>query len=309
VLEVINLQLTAGEKLLLADASFTLMRGDKCAVIGDNGTGKSTLIKEIATGKNPAVKLGRFVKMACYDQENANLNPNEDVLAELWGRHVTWDQTKVRSILAQAGLVAEDMDKKVRMLSGGERAKLALAVFECENGNFLILDEPTNHLDLAARESLESALKTFDGTLLFVSHDRYFIRALAGKIIELENGALTEFAGGYDDFNAYKIAAREKMKNDSERVPAPTISKSAEQKSGYYRSKEERAADARRRTRIKKIEEEISALEEEDAAINLSLSDSTVTANFTLLNEKCNRLDEIKNLLEVLYAEYETLID
>ena len=308
VLEVANLRLTAGDKVLLPDASFTLTRGEKCAVIGDNGTGKSTLIKEICKAQNPAVKFGRFVKVACYDQENANLDPNESVLAELWGRHVAWDQTKVRSILAQAGLVAEDMDKKVRMLSGGERAKLALAVFECENGNFLILDEPTNHLDLAARESLESALKEFDGTLLFVSHDRYFIRALAGKILELENGNITQFTGNYDDFTAYKALSREKAKLENERDPAPTVLKNSEQKNGYYRSKEERAADARRRTRIKKIEDEIAALEQEDEEINASLADPAVTGNFTLLNEKCNRLEEIKNLLDALYNEYETLI-
>ena len=308
VLEVANLRLTAGDKVLLPDASFTLMRGEKCAIIGDNGTGKSTLIKEICKAKDPAVKFGRFVKVACYDQENANLDSNESVLSELWGRHVSWDQTKVRSILAQAGLVAEDMDKKVRMLSGGERAKLALAVFECENGNFLILDEPTNHLDLAARESLESALQEFDGTLLFVSHDRYFIRALAGKILELENGQITQFTGNYDDFNTYKALSREKAKNENERDPAPTVLKNTEQKSGYYRSKEERAADARRRTRIKKIEDEIAALEQEDEAINASLADPAVTGNFALLNEKCNRLEEIKNLLDTLYNEYETLI-
>ena len=308
VLEVANLRLTVGDKVLLPDASFTLTRGEKCAVIGDNGTGKSTLIKEICKDKNPDVKFGRFVKIACYDQENANLNPNESVLAELWGRHVSWDQTKVRSILAQAGLVAEDMDKKVRMLSGGERAKLALAVFECENGNFLILDEPTNHLDLSARESLESALKEFDGTLLFVSHDRYFIRALAGKILELENNQAIEFTGNYDDFTAYKTLLREKAKIENERDPAPVVLKNTEQKSGYYRSKEERAADARRRTRIKKIEDEIAALEQEDEEINTSLSDPEVTGNFALLNEKCNRLEEIKNLLDALYNEYETLI-
>ena len=308
VLEVTNLHLTAGEKILLDNANFTLLRGEKCAVIGDNGTGKSTLIKEITQGRNPAVKFGRFVKIACYDQENANLDMNESVLGELWGRHVTWDQTKVRSILAQAGLVAEDMDKKVRMLSGGERAKLALSVFECEGGNFLILDEPTNHLDLAARESLESALKDFDGTLLFVSHDRYFIRALAGKIIELENGAITEFTGDYDAFNAHKIAVKEKAKNETQRVPATPVFKNSEQKESYHRSKEERAADARRRTRIKKIEEEIFTLETEDEEINASLSDHAVTGNFALLTEKCNRLEEIKNLLETLYNEYETLI-
>ena len=304
VLEIQNLRLTAGEKTLLENSSFTLMRGEKCAVIGDNGTGKSTLIKEIVKGKNTAIRFGRFVKVACYDQENANLNPNENVLSELWGRHVTWEQTKVRNILAQAGLIAEDMDKKVRMLSGGERAKLALAVFECENGNFLILDEPTNHLDLPARESLEAALKAFDGTLLFVSHDRYFIRALAGKILELENGKSTEFNGSYDEYTAYK----QQLKKQVEHVPAPAISKNSEQKESYYRTKEERAQDAKRRTRVKKIEEEISLLEAEDAEINEALSTPEVTSNFPLLTEKCNRLEEIKTMLDRLYEEYETLI-
>ena len=312
VLEINDLHLTAGGKTLLNSASFTLMRGEKCAVIGDNGTGKSTLVKEIVQSKNPAVKFGRFVKIACYDQENANLDLNETVLGELWGRHVAWDQTKVRGILAQAGLVAEDMDKKVRMLSGGERAKLALAVFECENGNFLILDEPTNHLDLSARESLEAALKEFDGTLLFVSHDRYFIRALAGKILELENGEATEFTGTYEEYAAFKAQAKEAAKNttkiDGNSVPAPSVPKNSDNKESYYRSKEERAQDAKRRTRIKKIEEEISALEAEDAELNASLADPEVTGNFALLSEKCNRLEEIKNLLDTLYNEYETLL-
>jgi ATP-binding cassette subfamily F protein 3 len=311
VLEVENLHLTAGEKVLLDKASFGLTRGEKCAVVGDNGTGKSTLVKEIVKGKNPAIRLGRFAKIACYDQENANLDLNASVLEELWGRHVTWDQTRVRNILAQAGLVAEDMDKKVRMLSGGERAKLALAVFECENGNFLILDEPTNHLDLPARESLESALKAFDGTVLFVSHDRYFIRALAGKILELEDGNATEYNCNYEEYHAQKIAAKEAVKTAQKSVqpiPAPSISTNTDKKSGYYRSKEERAADARRQTRIKKIEEEIAKLEAEDADINASLSDPAVTANFPLLTEKCNRLEEIKTQLDTLYEEYETLI-
>ena len=312
VLEVENLRLTAGEKVLLEQATFGLMRGEKCAVVGDNGTGKSTLIKEIVKGKNPAVRLGRFVKIACYDQENANLDLNETVLGELWGRHVTWDQTRVRNILAQAGLVAEDMDKKVRMLSGGERAKLALAVFECENGNFLVLDEPTNHLDLPARESLESALKAFDGTVLFVSHDRYFIRALAGKILELEDGNATAYNCPYEEYQAQKMAAKEMAKTaqkDVQSIPAPLNSANSDKKSGYYRTKEDRAADARKKTRIKKIEDEIAALEAEDGELNAALSDPAVTGNFTLLTETCNRLEVIKTKLDELYAEYETLID
>ena len=308
VLEVNGLTLKAGEKILLENAVFSLTRGEKCAVIGDNGTGKSTLLKELVHGKNPAVKFGRFVKLAFYDQENANLNPNETVLGELWGRHVTWEQTKIRALLAQAGLVAEDMDKKVRMLSGGERAKLALAVFECENGNVLVLDEPTNHLDLAARESLETALKEFDGTILFVSHDRYFIRALAGKIWEIENGAITQFVGSYDEFTAYKTSVKPveiPIQKTNERVPVPTESPA---QTSYHRSKEERAQDAKRRARIKKIEDDISALEMEDAELNASLSRPEVTGDFALLTQKCTRLEEIKALLDALYAEYETLL-
>lgn len=299
VLEINELSLRAGEKTLVDNVTFTLMRGEKCAIVGDNGTGKSTLLKTLLQNKNPAVKFGRFVKVAYYDQENANLSPENSVLSELWERHVLWDQTKVRSLLASAGLFAEDMDKKVRMLSGGERAKLALAVFESENGNLLFLDEPTNHLDLSARESLEEALKTFDGTLLFVSHDRYFINALADKILELDKNSATVYAGNYETYT--------QTKNELKQVQ-PTPAPTKEQKQTSYRTKEERAKDAQKQTRIKKIEKEISVLEEEESQINFALSTPEVTGNFALLTEKCNRLEEIKTLVDRLYAEYETLL-
>lgn len=304
VLEVAALELKAGERTLLKDASFTVMRGEKCAVVGDNGTGKSTLVREIVRGKNPAVKAGRFVKIACYDQENANLNPENTVLGELWERHVLWEQTKVRNILAQVKLDAGDMDKKVKMLSGGERAKLALAVFECENGNFLILDEPTNHLDLPARESLEDALKAFDGTVLFVSHDRYFIQALAGKIVELADGKIAEFKGTYEEYNACKAAAKE-AKEAEEKAALPAAPKP---KDGGYRTKEERAAETKKRLRIKQLEEEISALESEESDINAQLALPEIAADYARLSERCKRLEEVKSALDNLYEEYETLI-
>lgn len=304
VLEVVALELKAGERTLLKNASFTVMRGEKCAVVGDNGTGKSTLVREIVRGKNPAVKAGRFVKIACYDQENANLNPENTVLGELWERHVLWEQTKVRNILAQVKLDAGDMDKKVKMLSGGERAKLALAVFECENGNFLILDEPTNHLDLPARESLEDALKAFDGTVLFVSHDRYFIQALAGKIVELADGKIAEFKGTYEEYNACKAAAKE-AKEAEEKAALPAAPKP---KDGGYRTKEERAAETKKRLRIKQLEEEISALESEESDINAQLALPEIAADYARLSERCKRLEEVKSALDNLYEEYETLI-
>ena len=307
VLSVENLTLKIADKTLLQSVDFSVLRGEKCAVVGDNGTGKSTLLKEILRGKNEKIKVGRFVKMSCYDQENANLNPENEVLYELWARHSLWDQTKVRKILAQAGLGAEDMEKKVKSLSGGERAKLALAVFECEGGNFLLLDEPTNHLDLQARESLEQALKEFDGTVLFVSHDRYFIQALAGKILELADGKATEFKGSYEEYNAYKAeqkavkAAEVKAEVSQIRIPAPTISPS-------YRSKEERVAETKKRLRVKEIETLIGKLEEEEADINAALATPEVSGNFALLTEKCNRLESLKAELDELYEEYETLI-
>ena len=304
VLEVAALELKAGERTLLKDASFTVMRGEKCAVVGDNGTGKSTLVREIVRGKNPAVKAGRFVKIACYDQENANLNPENTVLGELWERHVLWEQTKVRNILAQVKLDAGDMDNKVKMLSGGERAKLALALFECENGNFLILDEPTNHLDLPARESLEDALKAFDGTVLFVSHDRYFIQALAGKIVELADGKIAEFKGTYEEYNACKAAAKE-AKEAEEKAALPAAPKP---KDGGYRTKEERAAETKKRLRIKQLEEEISALESEESDINAQLALPEIAADYARLSERCKRLEEVKSALDNLYEEYETLI-
>ena len=304
VLKVNALTLCAGEKKLFENASFTLTRGEKCAIVGDNGTGKSTLLKEILNNKNHAVTLGRFVKIAYYDQENANLDQNETVLSELWGRHALWDQTRVRGILAAAGLGAEDMEKRVRMLSGGARAKLALAVFACQQGNFLILDEPTNHLDLPARESLESALKAFDGTVLFVSHDRYFIRALAGKILELDGKTATAYPCGYDAYTAAKQAE----KNRIEPIPAPVLSTNSATKNEYHRSKEERAEQARKQTRVKKIETEISRLETEEKALNADLANPEVTADFALLSQKCARLNELHEQLENLYNEYETLL-
>jgi ATP-binding cassette subfamily F protein 3 len=299
-----NLSLTVADRTLLEKVDFSILRGEKCAVVGDNGTGKSTLLKEIIRGKNEAIKLGRFVKIACYDQENANLNPENEVLYELWGRHNLWEQTKVRKILAQAGLGAEDMEKKVKSLSGGERAKLALAVFECEGGNFLLLDEPTNHLDLQARESLEQALKDFDGTVLFVSHDRYFIQALAGKVLELADGKATEFKGTFEEYNAFKLeqkTVKTTEKTIEIRTPAPTLSTS-------YRTKEERAIETKKRLRIKEIETKIGQLEEEETEINTALATPEVSGNFALLTEKCNRLEVIKAELDKLYEEYETLI-
>jgi len=307
VLEIKNITLRAGEKILISDGFLSVKRGEKCAVVGDNGTGKSTLIREIVSAKNPAISTSSFTRIAYYDQENANLDGEETVLYELWKRHVTWDQTSVRKILAQAKLDEGDIDKKVKFLSGGERAKLALAVFECERGNFLILDEPTNHLDLPARESLESALKEFDGTVLFVSHDRYFIQAIADKIAEISCGKITEYKGDYNSYNEYKkkLSAAEAERLNAEKYAAAEKA-CAEKKEGAYKSKAERSAQAKLRERVRQVENAISALEEEEAEINGFLSSGC--SDYKEISSRCVRLEQIKNELDNLYSEYEKLI-
>ena len=305
VLDIKNLDLSVGGKTLFNGGSLQLTRGKKLAVVGENGTGKSTLLKLIAGGGNYNCLLGRFVKIAYYDQENLNLNPENTVLAELWERHVSSSQTDVRARLARCGLVAEDMYKKVGELSGGERAKLALSVLEAEEGNVLLLDEPTNHLDLPARESLERALKEFGGTLIFVSHDRYFISALADCVAEIEGGKLNFVNGNYESFREEK---RRQAKELAEMQAKEAQQAYLESRREGYRSKKERAAEAAQKARIKQIEEAISKNEEEEAALSEKLADPAVTADYREIERLCRRLDELKKEQEELYIQYDKLI-
>lgn len=296
VLEVEHLSLSAGGKVLLPDLSLRILRGEKVALIGDNGTGKSTFLHEIIRG-NPAIRTARFTRIAYYDQENANLNPQNTVLEELWGRFHGKSQTDIRARLAAVKLDAEDIDKKVGALSGGERAKLALAVFQATEGNFLILDEPTNHLDLAARESLEEALKVFTGTILFVSHDRYFIQAIANRIVEFADGTLHTFTG---DYESYRALQREKTS------PAPPPAK-PEKRVPAAMTREQKQAEARRKQRVKEIEKALTQLEHEEAAANAELADPAITADYAALTEVCQKLEALRSQIDALYQEYETL--
>ena len=227
------------------------------------------------------------------------------MLAELWERHVSSSQTDVRARLARCGFVAEDMYKKVGELSGGERAKLALSVLEAEEGNVLLLDEPTNHLDLPARESLERALKEFGGTLIFVSHDRYFISALADCVAEIEGGKLNFVNGNYESFREEK---RRQAKELAEMQAKEAQQAYLESRREGYRSKKERAAEAAQKARIKQIEEAISKNEEEEAALSEKLADPAVTADYREIERLCRRLDELKREQEELYIQYDKLI-
>ena len=305
VLSISSLNLEIGVKRLICGGQLQIKRGEKVALTGENGTGKSTLIKEIFKGANPQIDIGRFVKLALYDQEGANLNGDNTVLSELWERHVGLTQTEVRSALARCGLYEEDMEKPVKSLSGGERAKLALCILECEKGNFLLLDEPTNHLDLPARESLEKALISFDGTILFVSHDRYFISAIAQKVVEIEDGKFNVYDGDYAFYTEEKKRKRE-LARQSEEEKRRQAAK--EEKQTSYRSKKERAEEERKKTAIKQIERKISALEDEEERLNAQLADPAVSADYKKVNEILERLHSIKLQTDKLYNEYSDMI-
>ena len=300
VLKSDEINLKIGDKSLIVGGQLNIRRGEKVALVGENGTGKSTLLKSILSGKMREVVLGRFVNIAYYDQESNNLNLDNTVLQELWERHVLSSQTEIRATLARAGLYEEDMDKPVRALSGGERAKLALAVLESEKGNFLILDEPTNHLDLPSRESLESALKSFDGTLLFVSHDRYFISALANRIVEIEDKLLKNYEGNYDFYI-------EEKKRLSE-VAVKSIVQKPQAKSDGFRSRADRAAEARRVDRIREIEKKIGEAEEREAEILSSIADPEIACDYKKLAPFLKEEEDLKKLLDELYKEYGDMV-
>lgn len=300
VLHAERFDLRAGDKLLLKDAEFTLMRGEKCALTGDNGTGKSTLLKFFLS-KAPQIKLAKFVKIAYYDQENADLDPDENVLSAFWGKNSLLSQTDARKILAQSGLDADDVQKQVKELSGGLRAKLELALLQAKHGNVLLLDEPTNHLDLPAREALEEALKEFDGTILFVSHDRRFIEAVAGKIALIEDGKLSVFEGGYAQFLEQKKPAERQAKQEK-----PAKAAEAEKPQSGYRTKEERAREARQRNRIREIETRLAEVEAETE--NLGGDMAACASDYKKVAELTERLNALHAEEDALYAEYETLI-
>ena len=281
-------------KILLRSAEFTLMRGEKCAILGDNGTGKSTFLKYLLSN-NPTVQYGRFARTAYYDQENADLDPEDRVLDAFWGKYALLSQTDARKLLARSGLSADDVCKKVKELSGGLKAKLELSLLEARRANVLLLDEPTNHLDLPAREALEEALKTFDGTVLFVSHDRRFIEQIATRIVILENGTLNCFSGTYAEYLETKSA-----------VPQTEPPKKTKTADSSYRTKEDRAREAKRKTRTREIETRLEQIETERETLNSELIASA--ADYLAVQKITARLTELQTEEDALYAEYETLI-
>lgn len=299
VLTVENLTIAVGsgekERVLLSGAEFNIQRGDKVAIIGPNGSGKTTLLRALLSAQPPVtgrISWGRGVKRSYYDQGSDHLDQSLTVMDTMWKAYPRMYETPLRTALGAMGLTGEDAYRLVGQLSGGERARLKLAMICLAGSNVLVLDEPTNHLDLPSKEVLQQALSEYEGTLIIVSHDRYLLDRVPNRIFAIENGKLTQYKGGYGDY----LKAR--AEQGSEKA-APTHTKTdSEQKKQYNRGKEQRREDARRRKEYAEAEALIHTLEEELEAAKAEMSLDSVQNDYQQLQELCTLIEEKQQLLD-----------
>ena len=306
---------------LFEGVSFDIRRGERVAVIGDNGTGKTTLLK-IITGNleadNGSFSLGVNVKPGYYDQEHQVLHPDKTLFREISDDFPTMDNTKIRNTLAAFLFYGDDVFKQVSALSGGERGRLSLAKLMLGNANFLILDEPTNHLDITSKEILENALNEYEGTVLYVSHDRYFINRTATRILALEGGTFTGYPGNYDYYlekrgviGSYDRPGGSASSSADTGAGASAASSAgsgfSESKLSWQEQKAQEAEKRKRQNRIKKAEEEISRIEERIDEINNEMADPAISTDVEKLTALSKEADELGTTLERLYEEWDSL--
>lgn len=303
------------DKVMVSDIDFQVNKNDRVAIIGPNGIGKSTLLKTIMKKLEPkggSIKYGASLDIGYYDQELQSLDPSKTVLDTIWDRHKTMPEKDVRSILASFLFTAEDIDKTVGQLSGGQKARLTLTVLSLEKDNFLLMDEPTNHLDIEAKEVLEEALDNYDGTLLFVSHDRYFINELANKIISVRDGHAKIYNGNYSyylDEKAKQAAAAqeaEAQKAETETTPA------ASQNKGKLSYQEQKARDSQKRKlerAVSDAEAKIEKLEAEEKEIQTEMANPEIAASFEKLGPLQEKLSAVQEQLDQANNEWENALD
>ena len=301
VLTVFDLEKSFPQKPLFKNLNLSINREDKMFLLGPNGCGKSTFLKilnkEISQDSG-IVKFGTNVKIGYFDQNIDKLNSDKTVLDEVWDMYKFMDQTEIRSALALFLFRGDDVFKKVSVLSGGERAKIALLKIMLSKPNFLILDEPTNHLDINSREVLEEALLNYDGTLLVVSHDRYFINKLSNKIVHLTHDGAVSIDGNYDTYLEFK---------ENNQKPVEKEKKETTKVNTYKLQKEQQALERKRNSRISKIEKEIEEKENEISEIQNLLELPETSADYEKLLELTDKFDSLKNELDALYSEWEEL--
>ncbi|ALT47955.1 ABC-F family ATP-binding cassette domain-containing protein [Lactobacillus delbrueckii] len=273
------------DKTMLKDISFQINKGDRVAIIGQNGIGKSTLLKTVMKQlpvKSGAIKYGASLDIGYYDQELQGIDYSKTVIDTIWDRHKDMNEKDIRSILASFLFTAKDIDKKVSQLSGGQRARLTLTVLSMEHNNFLLMDEPTNHLDLDAKEVLEKALADYDGTLLFVSHDRYFINELANKIVVAKDGQAKIYEGNYTYYLNEK-AKEEAAAQETAAQEAPVVKAVSESKFSYQEQKKRDSEKRKLERQVAQAEKDLEELEAKEQEIQEAMADPAIAADFSKL--------------------------
>ena len=317
VLTVEHLSKSFDAHKLFTDVNFEIKRGEHVAIIGDNGSGKTTLLK-ILNGLIPAdqgtFRLGSNVEIGYYDQEHHVLHSEKTLFEEISDDYPYLNNTQIRNVLAAFLFTGEDVFKRISDLSGGERGRVSLAKLVLSNANFLILDEPTNHLDIMSKEILEDALNGYEGTILYVSHDRYFINRTAHRILDLTEGQFVSYVGNYDyylekhDTVMAAIEASTPQSADADNTAATKAAES-EVKLDWKAQKEEQARLRKKENDLKKCEEKIAELETRISEIDTEMSDPAIGTQVAKLQELTKEQAACQEQLEKLYEQWEELAE
>ncbi|MCQ2538086.1 MAG: ABC-F type ribosomal protection protein [Lachnospiraceae bacterium] len=318
VLTVTGLSKAYGENQLFKDISFDIKRGERVAIIGNNGTGKTTILKilnGLVEADSGSVSLGAKVSLGYYDQEHQVLNPENSPFEEISDEHPLMDNTEIRNVLAAFLFTGDDVFTPIKLLSGGEHGRVSLAKLMLSNANLLILDEPTNHLDITSKEILENAINSYTGTVLYVSHDRYFINKTATRILDLTEKKLVPYIGNYDYYVEHKDIVEEAyfrgtLGNGAGSGATAVTSSAAvetEAKQDWKAQKEEQARIRKKQNEIKRIEDEIAKLEKEAAEVDKELENPAYFTNHVKLAELTNKKAELEEKQLMLMEEWEAL--
>ncbi len=306
VMQARELSKSFGSRNLFSGLNLDIFRGEKVALLGPNGIGKTTLFN-ILLGKDPdfagSIRFGTNVNPVYFDQTRADLDPSNNVLDEVWNAYPHLTQTEVRNYLAAFLFTGEDVFKNISSLSGGEQARVSLLKLMLSSGNFLFMDEPTNHLDIDSKEILEMALSAYEGTLFFISHDRYFINALADRIIEFTPSGIREFLGNYDDYQYALTTEREEREKKIAESIVPV--NKTQQKQQYKKEKERQSERRKIKNLIKEAEERIEAIEAELLEIDRLMCEEAVYSNPARALEVSNRKAELEQQHERTMSDWE----